>query len=292
LVSRFFYFKGRIIMKFILGKKIEMARKFMDDGAAIPVTMVEAGPCKIVQIKTEKRDGYKAAVIGFGSKKKIKKSQEGHLKGLENFRFLKEFRLSNDEKHELKRGDEFNVSSFQLGDVVHVAGLSKGKGFAGVVKRHSFSGSPASHGHKDQLRMPGSIGATGPARVFKGVRMGGHMGAKRVTVKNLEIVDIDKEKNLLFIKGAVPGPRNNLLLIYGKGQISVIEDYNREADSEAKDQKETANNINDNNVSSEEGKKDTKKEFVGKKDIEIEDEKESKKIEKEGENKEDGKKNN
>lgn len=201
-------------MKFILGKKLEMTQKFMEDGTVVPVTAILAGPCVITQIRTAEKDGYNAIQVGFLNKKKLNKPESGHLKDLGKFRYLREFRVDNFEnKDELKRGDEINVEKFEIGDVIKVSGISKGKGFQGVVKRHGFSGSPASHGHKDQLRMPGSIGATGPARVFKGTRLPGHMGDQRVTVKNLKVVEIDKDKNIMFIKGAVPGARNGLIEI-------------------------------------------------------------------------------
>ena len=201
-------------MKFILGKKLEMTQKFVDDGTVVPVTAVLVGPCVITQIRTTKKDGYNAIQIGFLTKNKLNKPETGHLKDLDKFRYLREFRIDNfDNKEGLKRGDKISVENFEIGDMVQVSGISKGKGFQGVVRRHGFSGSPASHGHKDQLRMPGSIGATGPARVFKGMRMPGHMGDKRITVKNLKVIEIDKDKNIIFIKGAVPGARNGLVEI-------------------------------------------------------------------------------
>ena len=178
-------------MKIILGKKIEMTQKYNAKGAVVPVTVIKAGPCEITEVRNEDKHGYQAVQLDFNKK-------------------LREFRVA---KHELKKGDKLAVNQFQLGDKVKVTGISKGKGFQGVVKRHGFSGSPASHGHKDQLRMPGSIGATDAARVFKGTRMGGHMGDESVTVKNLEVVDVKPEENIMFIKGAVPGGRGGLLLI-------------------------------------------------------------------------------
>ncbi|MFH1187549.1 MAG: 50S ribosomal protein L3 [bacterium] len=201
-------------MKFILGKKLEMTQKFLDDGTVVPVTAILAGPCAVTQVKTVAKDGYDAVQIGFGVKKKINKPQAGHLKGLDNFRYLREVRSEElKDKEDLKRGDIIAVDNFQTGDMVKVSGISKGKGFQGVVRRHGFSGSPATHGHKDQLRMPGSIGSTGPQRVFKGMRMGGRMGDERITVKNLKVIEIDKNKNIIFIKGAVPGARNGLVEI-------------------------------------------------------------------------------
>ncbi len=201
-------------MKVILAKKLNMTQKFAEDGRVTPVTAVLAGPCLVTQVKDKEKEGYQAIQIGFNNKKKINKPLSGHLKDLENFAYLKEFRVKRDDQlGEAKRGDKISVADFNKGEIVQVTGVSKGKGFQGVVRRHGFHGSPASHGHKDQLRMPGSIGATGPAKVFKGQKMPGQMGSEQTTVKNLEIIDIDKEKNLLFIKGAVPGARNGLLLI-------------------------------------------------------------------------------
>lgn len=190
-----------------------MTQVFKDDGTVVPVTRVQAGPCVVTQIKTSEKDGTNAVQLGFGTQKnfRINKAQQGHLKGLDSVRHMREFSVTEDQG--LKRGDVFGAYIFNTGDKVQVTGTSKGKGFQGVVKRHGFHGSPASHGHKDQLRMPGSIGATDAARVFKGTRMGGHMGDDRVTVKNLEVVEVDLEKNELLIKGAIPGARGGLLMI-------------------------------------------------------------------------------
>ncbi len=157
----------------------------------IPVTKIQTAPNTVVQVRTEEKDGYKAVQLGFGEKKEknISKAQKGHMKGLGNFRYLREFRIK-DEK--IKKGDIIDVSTFNEGDTVDAIGTSKGRGFQGVVKRHGFRGTKKTHGNKDQLRMPGSIGATGPAHVFKGTRMGGRMGGDQVTTKNLEVI----EKNL------------------------------------------------------------------------------------------------
>lgn len=197
-----------------------MTQKFTEDGLVMPVTAVSAGPCTVVQVKGEK-DGYKAVQVGYGLDKKINKPMAGHLKGLENFRYLKEFRVDDTKAYE--RGKVFDVTSFKIGDVVEVTATSKGKGFQGVVKRHGFHGSPATHGHKDQLRMPGSIGSTDPARVFKGTRMGGRMGGDTVTVKNLEIIEVDTANNILYIKGAVPGARGSFVEILSPGELSFVE---------------------------------------------------------------------
>ena len=201
-------------MKFILGKKIEMTQIFRDD-KVIPVTKIKAGPCLVIQVKNQDKDGYQAVQIGFSKFKKANQALRGHFKKVGSkdkidFRYLKEFKFS---EAKLKPGDQIKVDIFQVGDKVKISGFSIGRGFQGVVKRHGFHGSPASHGHKDQLRMPGSIGATGPARVFKGKKMPGRMGGNRVTINNLEIIEILPKDNLLLIKGAVPGFRNSLLEI-------------------------------------------------------------------------------
>lgn len=202
-------------MKFILAKKLKMSQVFDQEGRVIPVTIVEAGPVKITNIRTKEKNGYEAVQLGFGYRKKLSQPLKGILKGLGNFRWLREIKLPEAEK-KYKIGDEIKVEVFQEGDVVTVTGISKSKGFQGVVKRHGFHGSDATHGTKDRLRAPGSIGATNPQRVPKGRRMAGRMGGERVTVKNLKIIKIDKENNLLYIKGAVPGIKGSLLIIKGK----------------------------------------------------------------------------
>ncbi len=198
-------------MKFILGEKLEMSQRFKENGTVIPVTLVAAGPCKITQIKTKEKDGYNAVQIGFGLKRKVNKPLAGHLKELGNFRYLREIRM--EELGEYKKGQEIGVNIFSPGDKVKIIGTSKGKGFAGVVKRHGFHGHPPSHGHKDAERMPGSIGSGGIQRVFKGLKMAGRMGGERVTVKNLEVIEVDAGKNILALKGAVPGAKGALVLI-------------------------------------------------------------------------------
>lgn len=213
-------------MKFILGKKIEMTQVWKGDDC-IAVTKIQAGPCPVVQVKDIVKDGYEAIQIGFGERKEknIRKPQKGHFAKAKkenkeinaNIRFLKEFRCED----KVNVGDIVDVSTFSAGDTIQVIGTSKGKGFQGVVKRHGFHGQDATHGHKDQARMPGSIGATDPQRVFKGVRMGGRTGGDRVTTKNLEIVEVDQENNILLIKGAVPGSRNGLVIIEAEGELKV-----------------------------------------------------------------------
>lgn len=189
----------------------------------VPVTIVEAGPCFVTQVKKDTGTGRAGIQIGFESveTKHLNKPQLGHLKDLPSLRFLKEFSLKMGEEVKVNRGDEITVESFKLGDIVEVIGTSKGKGFQGVVKRHHFAGGPATHGHKDNLRMPGDIGAGGVQRVFKDQRMAGRMGGDQITIKNLEIAAIDAEKNILKIKGALPGARNGLLIIVGEGELTV-----------------------------------------------------------------------
>ena len=236
-------------MKFIIGKKIEMTQVWRGD-KVIAVTKVEAGPCTVTQVKKDKSDGYEAVQIGFGSRKpkNIKKPQKGHLKDLGNFWRLREFRVETDS---LKTGDRFDASSFQEGDKIKVTGISKGKGFQGVVKRHGFKGAKTTHGTKDQVRMPGSIGATGPAHVFKGTRMGGRMGGDRVTVSNLEVVEVDKLKNIIYIKGAVPGARNGLIMILGDGQLELIKSREKPAEAGKDDMKESPAEAKKKSVSKE-----------------------------------------
>lgn len=197
-----------------------MTQIFDKTGKVIPITLVEAGPCFVTQIKTAEKDGYSAVQIGFGVKKKINKPLSGHLKNLGssaveagNLKYLREFK----DGEGLKIGDKINLSIFKENEKVKVAGISKGKGFAGVVKRHGFKGGPASHGQKDRLRAPGSIGMSFPERVSKGRRMAGRMGGERVTVKNLKIAEIDAEKNILALKGAIPGPKGRLVEIISQG---------------------------------------------------------------------------
>lgn len=198
-------------MPFILAKKIGMTQRFKDNGTVVPVTLVEAGPCVVTQVKTQDKDGYSAVQLGFGQTKRANKARTGHTKDLQGNMHLREFRI--DDAKGLERGTVINADTFKPGDIVKVTGTSKGKGFQGVVRRHGFRGGPASHGHKDNLRMPGSIGATFPQHVMKGLRMAGHMGDERVSVKNLEVVEVDADKHLLAIKGAVPGSRGALILV-------------------------------------------------------------------------------
>jgi len=202
----------------ILGKKIGMTQVFRPDGQVVPVTVLKAGPCIVVQRKTPTTDGYDAVQLGlmeYAKKSRITKPETGHLKksGGEGVKFLREFRLLEGTNGDLKPGDRVLADEFKPKEKVDVIGISKGRGFAGVVKRHHFRGSDATHGSMFH-RAPGSIGASSfPSRVFPGMRMGGHMGAERVTVRNLEIVEVDAEDNVILVKGAVPGPNGGYVVL-------------------------------------------------------------------------------
>jgi large subunit ribosomal protein L3 len=197
----------------ILGRKLGMTQIFDEDGNLEAVTAIEAGPCFVSQIKTQARDGYNAVQLGFGEINRLNSPEKGHLKGVgHQLKYLREFRVN--EPSSVKIGQKMDVSIFQKGDRVDITGASKGKGFAGVVKRHHFGGGPKTHGQSDRHRAPGSIGGTTfPGRVLKGRRMAGHMGNSRVTVRNLKVIEADPGRNLLLIRGAVPGAVNGLLLI-------------------------------------------------------------------------------
>jgi large subunit ribosomal protein L3 len=189
-----------------------MTQVFGPRGEVIPVTVVEAGPCYITQVKTKERDGYEAIQLGFGEAKHLTKPEAGHLGRLPLLRHLRELRMPEAATHRV--GEKVDVSIFKPGELVDVTGISKGKGFAGVVKRHHFAGGPRTHGQSDRLRHPGAISSgTTPGRILKGKRMAGRMGNERVTVQNLTVVQADAERNLLLIKGTVPGGVNGLLLI-------------------------------------------------------------------------------
>ena len=204
-------------MQVILGTKIGMTQIIGEDGVVTPVTIIEAGPATVTQIKTTETDGYNAVQLGFGKGKNLSKSVSGHVKKAgENInpKVLKEFR--RDDIADVKLGDVITVEAFELGDKVAVTGISKGKGFAGTVKRWNFQESRNTHGFKGDIRKVGSIGSMYPQKVFKGKRMPGRMGHDQVTVKNLVVAYIDKENNLLGLKGAVPGPKQGNLTIEGK----------------------------------------------------------------------------
>jgi len=236
LKTGFYFYK---VMKFIIGKKLDMTQVWRGE-KVIGVTRVQAGPCPVVQVKTDSQDGYSAVQLGFGQRKEknIKKPQAGHLKkaelfskdGKTNLKYLGEFR---DEVKELKIGDVVDVSAFAVGDVVKVTGTAKGKGFQGGVRRHGWHGHNTSHGTKDQVRTSGSIGAGGIQHVLKGMRMPGRMGGNRVTTANLKIVQVDKDNNILYVSGAVPGARNGLVLIYGQGELKIAKPVIEEKPAEA-----------------------------------------------------------
>jgi large subunit ribosomal protein L3 len=204
-------------MQGIIGKKLGMTQIFEESGAVVPVTVVEAGPCPVVQVRTAERDGYQSVQLGFGQQKEKRaaRAEVGHAKtaGLEAApRVLKEFRLPDDEAPAV--GDQVTVDTFEVGARVKVTGRTKGRGFQGVVKRHGFGGGRASHGASRVHRAPGSIGAgTNPSRVIKGKRMPGHMGDVQQTVRNLKVAKIDAERNLIYIRGAIPGPVNGVVFI-------------------------------------------------------------------------------
>ena len=194
-----------------------MTQLFSDDGIVYPATVVEAGPCTVTQIKKSDSDGYDAVQLGFLNNKsnKITKSLLGHFKksNTKPQRYLKEFRLNKSAK-DINLGDEISVAQFNIGDLVNVTGYSKGKGFAGHMKRHGFSGGRASHGKNSVMRKAGSVGAgTSPGRIFPGMKMAGRMGNSKVTIKNLQILNIDEKNNLIFVKGSIPGPNNRIVFL-------------------------------------------------------------------------------
>jgi large subunit ribosomal protein L3 len=205
------------MVKGLIGRKIGMAQGFDEEGNAVPFTVIQAGPCTVVQKKSITKDGYAALQLGFVEEKGVKGQNKpllGHYKksGSPPNRILREFRFEGQE--DVKEGDQFFVDIFKVGDNVHITGTSKGKGFAGVVKRHHFRGGKASHGSMFH-RAPGSIGASSyPSRVVRGLRMGGHMGHARVTTRNLKVMQTDKDHNLLVVKGAVPGPNGGYVLVH------------------------------------------------------------------------------
>ncbi|MFZ3011526.1 MAG: 50S ribosomal protein L3 [Minisyncoccia bacterium] len=204
-------------MKFILGTKENMAEYFSEDGTVFPVTIVTAGPITVTRIFEKAKDGYNSIQVGFGVQKKerVSKGSAGAMKG-GFYRTLKEFRLKPSDKNETKEGEVIDVSSFVPGDKIQVSSVSKGKGFQGVVKRHGFSGGPRSHGQKHSEREPGSIGGGLRTHVPRGMRMAGRMGSDRITQKNLKVVLVDKENNLMLVKGAIAGKRGTLVEIISR----------------------------------------------------------------------------
>ncbi len=206
-------------MKALLGTKLGMTQILAEDGTLTPVTILSAGPCIITQVKTVEKDGYNALQVALGGGKNISKPVQGHVaKASKEImpRFMKEFRdMKLEDEEQMKPGSSFDVSQFEVGDTVKVTGTSKGKGFAGTVKRHNFATSASTHGGNGMVRRPGSIGSMYPQKVFKGKRMAGQMGAEQVTVSGLQIAFIDTEKNLLGVKGAVPGPKKGNVVVVG-----------------------------------------------------------------------------
>ena len=201
-------------MKALLGTKIGMTQIIGEDGVATPVTLIQAGPVTVTQVKSVETDGYNAVQVAYGEGKNLSKAVAGHVKSSGvTPKEIREFRV--DELGEIKIGDTFEVTGFELGDVVDATGISKGKGFAGTIKRHNFMRHRKTHGGKGNTRKPGSIGSMYPQKVFKGKRMAGHMGAEQVTVKNLKVAYISAADNLIGVKGAVPGPKKGLIVIGG-----------------------------------------------------------------------------
>ena len=205
-------------MKGMIGKKVGMTQIFDEQGNAVPVTVIEAGPCYVTQVRSEDRDGYKAVQLGFGETKpaRLTKGQLGHLQknSLPALKVLREFRVKGEDAVDVEEGAEIKVDVFATGELVDVIGTSKGRGFAGTIKRHNFHRGPKTHGQSDRERAPGSIGMCAtPGRTLKGTRMGGRMGNDRVTMQNLEVAVVDPEKNLLAVKGSVPGAKGGIVII-------------------------------------------------------------------------------
>jgi large subunit ribosomal protein L3 len=200
----------------LIGRKVGMTQLFQDDGEVV-VTAIEAGPCFVIQVKTEAKDGYNAVQLGFGEAKVLNSPKKGHVKEIGQFKHLREFQV--DDVNSVQVGQKFDADMFKPGDLLNVIGISKGKGFAGVVKRYHFAGGPKTHGQSDRHRARGSVGATtSPGRVFKGTRMAGHMGDRRVTQRNLKVLNVDLARHLLLVRGAVPGAKKGLLLIKKAGE--------------------------------------------------------------------------
>lgn len=217
-------------MKGIIGRKVGMTQVFDENGHAVPVTVIQAGPCYVTQIRTLERDGYRAVQLGYdelspkrNGSSRLNKPRQGHLhrqelaeKDIElpDLRVLREFRIRSSEQIDVEEGSTVTVEVFESGDIVDIVGTSKGRGFAGTIKRHNFNRQPKTHGQSDRERAPGSIGnSANPGRTFKGTRMGGRMGNDRVTIQNLKVVVVDPENNLLAIKGSVPGARGGIVIV-------------------------------------------------------------------------------
>ncbi len=207
-------------MKFSIAQKMNMTTHFLESGSVVPVTILKAGPVVVTQIKTDEKEKYSAVQVGYGKKMNITKSIAGHLKGLGKFQVLKEFKVKDTSAFEV--GKKIDISEFQIGEFVNVTGITKGRGFAGAVKRHGFHGMPASHGH-DKPRAVGSIGQRFPQHTRKGLRMAGHMGAIGMTALGLQIVDIDAKRGLIAVRGSVPGHRNGVVSIISTGKVKDLE---------------------------------------------------------------------
>ena len=200
------------MLRGFLGKKIGMTQLFAENGSVVPVTLIEAGPCVVTQVKTKDSDGYEAVQLGFGDVKRPNKPMQGHFRPSRASRYLREVKA--DDPAEFSVGQTVSLDIFTEGEKVDVIGRSKGRGFAGTMKRHGFGGGPRTHGQSDRARAPGSIGGgTTPGKVFKGLKMAGHMGNRRITVKGLEIVKVDTDRNILAVKGGIPGAPNSLVQI-------------------------------------------------------------------------------
>jgi large subunit ribosomal protein L3 len=209
------------MLKGLIGKKIGMTQIFSEDGAAVPMTLIEAGPCYVTQVITSEGDGYSAVQLGFeeAKPKRLTGGELGHLKrnSLPPLKYVREFRAKD---HDMKEGDTVTVATFELGELVDVIGTSKGKGFQGAVKRYHFKGGPKTHGQSDRLRAPGSRSSTTtPGRVYKGSRGPGHMGNDRITAQHLKVVLLDAERNLIGVRGAIPGPKGGLVLVKGARKV-------------------------------------------------------------------------
>jgi large subunit ribosomal protein L3 len=209
------------MLKGLIGKKIGMTQIFSEDGAAVPMTLIEAGPCYVTQVLTSDGDGYSAVQLGFqeAKPKRLTGGELGHLKrnSLPPLKYLREFRTKD---HDMKEGDTVTVAAFELGELVDVIGTSKGKGFQGAVKRYHFKGGPKTHGQSDRQRAPGSRSSTTtPGRVYKGSRGPGHMGNDRITAQHLKVVLLDAERNLIGVRGAIPGPKGGLVMVKGARKV-------------------------------------------------------------------------
>ncbi len=203
-------------MRGIIGKKIGMTQLFLENGECVAATAIEAGPCTVIQVKTRVKDGYEAVQLGFGNSKRLNRAEKGHLRGFGDHSHLHEFRSPADGA---EVGQKVDVGILEPGDLLKVTGRSKGKGFAGGVKRHHFRGGPKTHGQSDRHRAPGSVGGgTFPGRVLKGKRMAGHMGNERVTALNLRVLSVDTDRNLLLVRGAVPGANGGVVIVEKVGE--------------------------------------------------------------------------